>query len=85
MTRKEIRAMGNISIRKLDEGTLTALKFRAAKHGVSMEEEVRQILKTAVAAPERITDIARRYFGPEHGIDLELPERETHEPIDFSE
>ncbi len=77
--------MGSISVRKLDDEILKALRLRAAEQGISMEEEIRRILERAVATPERITDVARRYFGPEHGIDLELPDRETSEPIDFSE
>jgi len=47
-----------MSVRKLDEETLNRLRDRAARHGVSMEEEVRQILKRAVAAPERLGDLA---------------------------
>lgn len=76
--------MGNISVRKLDKETIDGLRERAARHGVSMEEEVRQILKQAIKPRETISQIARRYFGREHGVKLELPEREIHEPVDFS-
>jgi plasmid stability protein len=44
-----------------------------------MEEEVREILKRAVAAPERLGDLALEYFGT-NGVELELPPREPHEP-----
>lgn len=54
----EVRNLANMSVRKLDEETLNRLRDRAARHGVSMEEEVRQILKRAVAAPERLGDLA---------------------------
>ncbi|MBI1181469.1 MAG: hypothetical protein GC201_13010 [Alphaproteobacteria bacterium] len=76
--------MGSISVRRLDDAILEGLRLRAERHGVSMEEEVRRILQDVVNPPERISEIARRYFGPEHGIRLEPPERETHDPIDFS-
>ena len=65
--------MANLSIRKLDEETLTRLRKRAADQGVSMEEEARRILREAVAAPEKIGDLAVRTFGPTYGVDLECP------------
>jgi plasmid stability protein len=77
--------MANLSVRKLDEETLARLRVRAASHGVSMEEEVRRILKEAVASPERLGDLALELFGPQHGVDLMLPERLPHEPIDLLE
>ena len=77
--------MANLSVRKLDDDLLTRLRIRAAQHGVSMEEEARQILRRAVAAPDRLGDMALRFFGPDHGVDLELPQHPPHEPWDFSE
>lgn len=77
--------MASLSVRKLDEDTLSRLRVRAAKHGVSMEEEARRILKEAVTAPDRLGDLALRIFGPNHGVDLELPERTAHEPLDLAE
>ena len=77
--------MANLSVRKLDEETLARLRVRAASHGVSMEEEVRRILKEAVASPERLGDLALELFGPQHGVDLMLPERLPHEPMDLLE
>ena len=77
--------MASLSVRKLDEETLSRLHVRAATHGISMEEEARRILKEAVSAPERMGDVALRIFGPEHGIDLQLPERAPHEPLDLTE
>lgn len=76
--------MGNLSIRKLDEETLTRLRTRAASRGVSMEEEARRILREAVAAPDRLGDLAVRMFGPTNGVDLELPDRTPHDPIDLT-
>ena len=77
--------MGSLSVRKLDEETLSRLRIRAATHGVSMEEEARRIIKEAVSAPERLGDLAVRIFGHQHGVDLLLPERPPHEPPDLTE
>ncbi len=73
--------MANMSVRNIDDETYRGLRVRAARHGVSMEEEVRRILQTAVMAPERLGDLALAYFGPEHGVRLEIPEREVDEPL----
>ncbi len=77
--------MANLSIRKLDSMIVTHLRMRAANHGVSMEEEVRRILRQAVSAPDRVGDLAVRLFSPAWGeSSLELPVREVSEPIQFS-
>lgn len=78
--------MANLSVRKLDNQIYEQLRIRAAAHGVSMEEEARQILSQAVAAPERISDVFHKYFGPENGVDLDiLNQRQPHNPMDFDE
>lgn len=77
-------AMASLSVRKIDDELYERLRIRAAQHGVSMEEEVRRILKRAVAAPERIGDLALEVFG-ESGIELTLPPRDPHPPMAFSE
>ncbi len=77
--------MASLSVRKLDDETLARLRVRAASRGVSMEEEARRILKAAVAAPERLGELALQIFGPLHGVDLELPEHAPHEPTAITE
>lgn len=78
--------MANISIRKLEDHIYHQLRIRAAKHGVSMEEEVRQIICHAVSTSSRVSEVFRKYFGPEHGVNLDLShERPPHEPMDFQE
>lgn len=84
--------MATLTIRNLDDATKSRLRVRAARHGRSMEEETRAILRTAVAAEGE--DGAPRpsfgeemlaLFGPENGVELELPPREpAREPPDFS-
>ena len=76
--------MASLSVRKVDDETVANLRVRAARHGVSMEEEVRRILKQAVATPERLGDLAVRLFSPAYGgAELKLPEREAHQPMKF--
>ncbi len=75
--------MANLSVRKLDEDVFSKLRLRAATHGVSMEEEVRQILKQAVTNPIKHGDMALQLFGEKHGVELELPEHRPHEPLDL--
>jgi plasmid stability protein len=41
--------MGAITIRGLDEAVVAAIKQRAGDHGVSMEEEVRRLLRATYA------------------------------------
>jgi plasmid stability protein len=77
--------LASLSIRKLDDETYDRLRDRAVRHGVSMEEEVRQILKRAVSPPERLGDLFLKIFGPDKGADLELPSREPHEPMHLDE
>lgn len=78
--------MANLSVRNIDEQTVANLRVRAARHGVSMEEEVRQILRNAAATPDRLGDLAVRLFSPAYGDkELTLPERQTSEPMEFAE
>lgn len=78
--------MASLSVRKLDDHIYEQLRVRAAKHGVSMEEEVRQIICQVVQAPEKISTVFNKYFGHDNGIDLDIPDRHNpHEPMDFNE
>ena len=75
--------MANLSVRNLDDDVVERLRARAARRGVSMEEEVRRILQRSVAAPEHLGQLALELFGPDHGEELELPGRPPHEPIEL--
>ena len=78
--------MASITIRMLDDGLKRELKNRASRHGCSMEEEARRILRDTLnrERPQSIVDIARELFGPEHGFDLDIPSRDAmREPPDF--
>jgi len=67
-----------LNIRKLEPRVRQRLKERAARHGVSMEEEVRRILTQAVdvGEPGDLAALFLSTFGSRHGVDLPLPERD---------
>ena len=73
--------MATLTIRDLDDALGDRLRARAAEHGRSAEEEARHILHRTLygeAEPEAtLPALARSFFGPEHGVDLDLPERGT--------
>lgn len=88
--------MSTLTIRNLDEETKQALRLRAAMHGVSMEKEVRTILKMAVL-PHRKTDpgevlpgknfyeSVRELVEPHGGFEMEIParSRDLRDPPSF--
>ena len=49
--------MSSLTVRNLDESVKNRLRVRAARHGRSMEEEVRQILQNIVA-PEQAGQVS---------------------------
>ena len=79
--------MASITIRNLDDDVKTRLRVRAAEHHRSMEEEARIILGNAVKrgrSTRNLAEIARAHFGPDNGVDLELPPRgPMREPPSF--
>lgn len=54
--------MGQIIVRRIEDSVKEALRLRAKRHGVSMEEEVRNILREAAA-----NDAA-----PQYGLGTEI-------------
>ena len=71
--------MASITIRNLPSTVKERLRLRAAEHGHSMEAEARVILQSALDRPRSrttLTSIMRELFGPENGVELELPPRE---------
>jgi hypothetical protein len=85
---KEKTSMANLTIRNLNEEIKARLRIMAARHGRSMEEEARHILRQAVtpqAQDERGlgSRIVNR-FSPVGGCNLPTPERsETPRSPDF--
>jgi plasmid stability protein len=81
--------MARIVIEDLDEGLTARLRVRAARHGRSMEEEARAIIKTALAAdPAQVLNLAesiRRRIDPLGGVEPVVPAREeVRRPADFA-
>ena len=72
--------MASMTIRNLDESLKRRLRVRAAEHGKSMEEEAREILRTALsqehADSHRLSSHIHGRFAEIGGVDHRLPERE---------
>lgn len=73
--------MSSITIRNLDDNLKARLRMRAARHGLSMEQEVRNILQSTLAADsgslsglEFALRINQRFKGL-GADDLPMPER----------
>lgn len=79
--------MASITIRNLEESTKRKLKVRAAMNGRSMEQEVREILRSELAKrPQTGADLAesiRKRFAPLGGVELEIPPREPMRDLDW--
>lgn len=76
----------SLTIRRLDPSLKRKLRVRAAEHGRSMEEEAREILRSALAAQKTggLVDSIRRRFAAAGFVELKLPRREPmREPPDF--
>jgi plasmid stability protein len=72
--------MASITIRNLDADLKSRLRVRAAEQGHSMEDEAREILRSALnsrrtPAPDLSAAIRAR-FAPLGGVDLPQPPRE---------
>ena len=78
--------MASITIRDLDERLKARLRVQAAHHGHSMEEEAREILRTALSTGRSrrgsLVDSIRARIEPLGGVELEIPPREAiREPV----
>ena len=80
--------MTMLTVRDLDPQVKDKLRRRAARHGRSMEAEVRQILTAAVEAggePIDLVSSIREHFADVR-LELALPDRSTEpqRPVDFT-
>jgi plasmid stability protein len=80
--------MSTLTIRNLDPAVKDQLRVRAARHGRSMEAELRVIVTAAVdserAKEPNLAEAIRRRFAPYGGIDLEPhPAVPDAEPLTF--
>lgn len=71
--------MASMTIRQLDDALMQRLRVRAAMHGRSLEDEARDILRTALGRDETsaqpLIESIRARVAPLGGVDLELPTR----------
>ena len=71
--------MTTLTIHELDPAVEQRLRDRAARHGHSIEVEVRRILQDVVGRsedePKNAYEAMRRHFRDLEGVDLELPTR----------
>ena len=80
--------MAAITIRNVDDALKKRLRMQAAAHGHSMEEEARDILRSALsrepARSENLGSALHELFKPFGGVELDIPEREPmREPPHF--
>ena len=83
-TSNEYLSMAMLTIRNIDDEVKRRLRRRAAKHGCSMEEEARQILRQALSGKTAEKGLAsrihRRVMDMTGGLELELPARSQPRP-----
>ena len=80
--------MASLTIRNLEEPIKELLRIRAAHHGHSMEEEVRQILRNSLLQdkelPENLADSIQKRFAQLGGVDdIPIIREEVREPPKF--
>jgi len=81
--------MTTMTIRNIDEQLKTRLRMNAAMHGRSMEEEARDILRSALsvepASDQSLVESIRARLEPLGGVELDIPHREAiRTPEDFA-
>ena len=78
-----------MTIRNIDERLKARLRLRAARHGRSMEDEARAILRAALSQVPRTPGLVgaiRARMEPLGGIELEIqPRAAMREPADLQD
>lgn len=64
--------MATLTIRNLDDDLKAILRVQAARHGRSMEEEVRSILRQALVKPNPTTGLGQRLASRFQSVATEL-------------
>jgi plasmid stability protein len=82
--------MAVMTIRNIDDVIKKRLRVRAAVNGRSMEDEARDILRSALSTddprPRNLAQAIRERFGPLGGVDLPpMPREAIRPPVDFGE
>lgn len=81
--------MAVMTIRNIDDAIKKRLRLRAAMHGRSMEDEARDILRSALSTeiprPHNLGQAINERFGALGGVDLPAVPREAIRGVDFGE
>jgi len=82
--------MAVMTIRNIDDAIKKRLRVRAAINGRSMEDEARDILRSALSTDEprrrHLGEAIHARFGALGGVDLAAPPRDAiRPPVDFGE
>ena len=75
--------MASLTIRNIEDGVKASLRLRAAKHGRSMEEEARQILRRSLVKERAAAGLGSRIagrFAALGGVDLPTVSRSLPRP-----
>ena len=80
--------MASMTIRDIDEKLKSRLRIRAARHGRSMEDEARDILRSALSREPTqshgLLEAIRARVEALGGVELEIAPREPmREPVNF--
>jgi len=80
--------VASVTIHNLDDALARKLRLRAAARNRSMEDEARDILRTALSQEptdsRSLADALHELVGPFGGVELEFPPREPiREPPNF--
>ncbi|MBN9553797.1 MAG: plasmid stabilization protein [Alphaproteobacteria bacterium] len=80
--------MAVMTIRNIDDAIKKRLRVRAAVNGRSMEDEARDILRSALSTddprPRNLGQAIHERFGPLGGVDLpDVPREAIRKPVDF--
>lgn len=77
-----------ITVRNIDSADKSWLQQEAKSQGVSMEELVRQLIhekRQKAQTREKPSEVFRRYFGPEHGVELPPRGNYSYRPVEFQD
>ena len=73
--------MAQLVVRNIENAVKTRLQLRARRHGHSMEEEAREILRSALTAfsptPVNLAETIQRRFARFGGVELPVVKRDS--------
>ena len=80
--------MATLTIRNIDDALKATLRMQAARHGQSMEEEVRSILRQALTQAPAATGLGTRLADRFAGVDADFvvpPRSLPRAPLDWAD